>query len=310
MDNEAARTKRVDGYFEASKLASFSAGKQLIQEGSVAEGIELLKKSKEETQNLGTKAVIDITIAQATIDLSRKEAATNYIGVYRNEEYPPISRAYALLMIAQYSQGFSDSSLLKEYFSQNPEAQNWNTKRLLYELHKDIFELYPYGISASYILRHDLEGRDSVTEQELERINDYIKIIDTNIQFLKASTGMKSIVPNTMLSKALLFQELEDKKIQIPSSIQSVYEEAITYTSVEKQSVSQEFMIVNYSNYLLHNGNREQALSLLKELFSKPVSKMLEENLSNEVFSQNNFPELYRFTQSDSEFAELFGAFK
>ena len=278
------------------KKASALAG-----ENKNAEAIQILQNVKSQLSDSGQKSIVDLSIASNTFfGIDHQKGAEQFAAIAKTVEYPPISRAYAMLVIADQFSGLHDKNLLKPFFN-DQEFASKDGYGLLVVLFQRIYDTHPFGLAAerlaiAYIAK--VRNNNSISDKDYAVIAKYIADIDTNLIELETTDAFKRFIPVTLLNKATLLRIIEDLGRPINQPVEDIYLLAIARARLLRISSTEQFTVLAYADYFAKKNEKDNVLKLLSEsLSSSTLDKMVKGFLSSKDITQSAFPYLYKLQQ-------------
>ena len=251
----------------------------LISQNRYLEARPILEKVISQSKDSGTKSIADLSLASSYFsDRQIATATKELVRVSEDVTYPKSTRAFALTSILQQYNGTKNPELL-DVFGKVTEA---NQSDLLEIAHRKIVNLYPMGLSVSYLARADI-GRSSALEEKKRIYDDAILKIDNDIAFQNKGLGSNYIVPNTIMAKGKLMAYAETFGLATSSEVIAAYRQAITVSKEKIRPTSAQFSILNYINYLglsQKNNNLDLIEEALIILEKESLTEMILNNLS------------------------------
>jgi len=277
---------------------------ELDKESNPFEAIKILENVKSQMTDPGERSVVDLTIASMTFfSIDMQKGAELYATIAKTVQYPNMSRAYAMLAVADQFSGLQDKNLLKPFFDKQ-EFMSKDQSTLILALYQQIYDMHRFGLVAgklgiSYLLK--VRKDSGISDNDYAVAMQYVDDIDRNLPELETSDAFKRFVPVTLLNKAKLLRLIEDLNRPInQQDIGSIYLMAITRARILRISSTEQFSILYYADYLAKKKEKDQVIKLLSESLSSPtLHQMVKIFLSSEDRIKSSLPNLYKLKQED-----------
>jgi hypothetical protein len=130
------------------------------------------------------------------------------------------------------------------------------------------------GLSVAYLAGADMKR---FADNSKTIYDEAIIKIDNDIVFQDKGQGSNFIVPNTIIAKANLMVKGEKLGYTTQNEVIKTYKEAITSAKVKLQTITAQFAILNYMNYLGKHqvGNEEYINEALVTLEKETLAPMV-----------------------------------
>lgn len=279
-----------DPVTQAGFLPATVEAKAAFAAGEYEKAYLLFKEAASSTDDFDVRSVLEISAAGTFMNVNRKKGAEYFTEISNNVTYSNLSRGFALLQIAQFYKGNRDIAILEPYFKGDPILKK-SVAEIEHKLYTDIYTLHPYGIAGANIARYELAA--SSTESKAKELYiKYSESIDTNIQEMRASEGMRQLVPNTYMAKAALYRDLYAFKVVTKEQVIELYELADKETKVQNNQITQQFNTLRYADFLAEVGDLDKMTVLIVGLNVAGVSDMVTRNLSTLPGSKKDYSNL------------------
>lgn len=284
---------------------------QLAKDGQPAEALQILETVLPQITEQGQKSVVDLTIASITFfSIDKIKGVERYATIAATTQYPAISRAYAMLVVADHFDAVRDKNLLQPFFS-DQEFADKDQSVLILALYQRIYDMHPFGLAAAKLagahIRKTRTG-DTISDGDYAVVLRYIGDIDKNLPELETSPAFKRFIPVTLLIKAALFRIMEDVGRQVDQpienrySVEEIYLLAITRARILNIAPVEQFSVLYYADYMAKKGNKTKVMALLSEsLSSVTLDKAVKGFLQSESSVQNSLPYLHTLQQKDAD---------
>ena len=260
----------------------------------------------------GQKSVVDLTRANVTfLYIDKLRGAESYAAVAVNKDYPPISRAYAMMVIVDQYNALQDVNLLKPFFSEQ-DFSSEDSDTLLFQFYQKIYDTHPFGLAAGQLgIRYirSVRTHNTITDQEYGEVVKYITAIDKSLVELESADPMKTYIPVTLLTRARFFELLAEVNRLTPDSVSSSYLLAIARSRTLSILSTEQFSILFYANFLAKKKeNSGEVLRLLTVTAESPSSThpTVKGFLNSTERVKSFFPNLHTLIQEDSQVRTAF----
>jgi hypothetical protein len=269
---EALEIKTVDITKQSlEKNENLRKATLLIQENKLAEARVILGEVLKTENDKNIRSIADITLADTYfIDNQVDLAAESMARIGAETSYPSSTRAFALTTIMQQYYGTKNTNLLKVF----GDLENKNLAYIIESAHRQIVALHPMGLSVAYLAGADMKR---FADNSKTIYDEAIIKIDNDIVFQDKGQGSNFIVPNTIIAKANLMVKGEKLGYTTQNEVIKTYKEAITSAKVKLQTITAQFAILNYMNYLGKHqvGNEEYINEALVTLEKETLAPMV-----------------------------------
>lgn len=236
--------------------------------------------------------------AASLAGLDRTKGADYYMGIANDKSLSNITRAYAMTQITQYASGYSDNNLLKVFFAGDEYKKLSNTELRL-QVNQKILEIYPFGIASARVARFELMKTPSTTTAKT-MYDKYISDIKINISNFTGVDGLSHFIPSTYLNTAFFLVDAKKYGVSNEAEIRSYYDKAYSTSIADQNTVTAEFTLLSYANYLLKEGDKSDAESLISKLLTINTGDMVRNETKNGLA---NYPSLNAYSKTGTELA-------
>ncbi len=281
----------------------------LSKENKPNEAIKILEGVKSQMTDSGEKSIVDLTIASSILTgIDIQQGAQQYARIANTAEYPAISRAFAMIVVADRFNGLQDKNLLKPFFDEQ-EFTSKDSSVLISLLFQRIYDTHRFGLAAAklaigYI--NKVRQGDTISDSNYAMVTTYVTDIDKNLLELETTDAFKSYIPVTLLNKAKLFRLIESVHRPIAQSVTDIYIQAIARARIQRTIATEQFSILLYTDYLASKKERDQVIQILSILSSSTLDKMVKHFLQSPDWIKNQIPSLYKLQQDDPDFQVLY----
>lgn len=281
------------------------AADALFKENKSAEAIKILEGVKSQMTDSGEKSIVDLTIAYGIFfAIDRQQGAQRYATIAKTVEYPAVSRAYGMLLVADNFDGSQDKNLLKSFFDEQ-EFISTDKSVLIAVLYERIYDTYPFGLAAAKVASKYLRKvsqNNAISDTDYAVVIKYVADINKNLIELETTEPFKNFIPVTLLIKANLFKLIESVGRPTSEPAADVYLLAIARARILRISSTEQFSVLFYADYLAKKKEKDQVIRLLSEsLSSSSLDKIVRGFLQSKELMQNRFPNLYQLQQDDHD---------
>ncbi|GEM_PF-4614651 len=281
------------------------SAKMLSKENKPAEAIKILESVKSRITDPGEKSIVDLTIASnifTGIDI--QQGAERYAQIANTAEYPAISRAFAMMVIADRFNALQDKKLLKPFFD-DQEFASKDKSALVSLLFQRTYTTHPFGLVAARLaIEHinKVRKNNTISDSDYMPVGKYTADIEKNLSELETTDAFKTYIPVTLLNKAKLFMLIESLGRPIAQPIPDIYLLAIARARIQRTVLTEQGSILFYADYLAQKKEKDQVIKLLSDsLSSSTLDKALKNLLQSKDWTQTNIPNLYKLQQNDSD---------
>jgi hypothetical protein len=270
----------------------YTEARALTQSGQYDAAVSKLQELMDSRSEVAEKSVVDMDIAAVLFQKDPIEGAERYAGISSNTEYPDVTRGTAFLQIYLQFVGTANPELVRPFFTPE-EFEKYGSAYggLRLEVARRMHHLFPFVTAGAVLARqelldYDLTFPESKTKPiaelniEAERIYEkYFGIFDSNIAFLERGEAMRQYIPNTYLAKANFLADLDRNgyvfaRVDLKKETVGTYEEALTRARAQGATITEQFILSRYVNYLLAIKEDTKAETLVKVLIASPVTPM------------------------------------
>ena len=305
-----------DGYRELTEGDSknvLAEAKTLESNKDPGKAVLILDELKNRTEDMLQKSIIDLEIANTKIrSIDLEEGVEALAKIVNNENYPRVSRAYAMILIADRFQADLDKKLLKPFFSEQELALG-REDTLITESFKKSYDIYPLGYSAGklgtdYLLKKINISR-YISDEDYVVALGYFKEIDLSMVQLENSEGMRHLIPSTLLMRAHMLRLLSFAGRPQGEDISKAYQKVLEMARAMGAKRTEQFAVLFYADYLARlPENITSVTKVLEENFEKAtLDNMVIRYVNNLSLLRRNFPNIYKYTSNDKNFGDLFG---
>ncbi len=281
-NQDYTKVKPVDLVEKAKDLPEYLSGLDYESKKDYENAKIQYRLAFEKTSDIKIKSVIDVALAGLTVKTDTIGGVKEYKNIYNNILYPSSTRAYSLLRVTQFYNGERNVKILENFYNSPEEYITKSSEDILFDMHTKIYKMQPFALSTIYLATYELSKSDKSTTSA-KAINDkYFYLIDGNIEEIGKFSGTRHLQPNSFLSKANYMNLFKDYINFKNEDIEKAYEQAISSSVIEKSTITEEFSMLAYANFLSSH-NKDKSIEILTLLFSKPLSKMIQTNLSGDV---------------------------
>ena len=238
---------------------------------------EVLKTSEKDID----RSIAESSIAVAQFGLKDYQAGViTYYSVFNNEKYPATTRAAALNNILQQYRGSLDKKVLEIVL---PDVTSLSYEQIHNTIYKKIYSVYPTGISSAWVGRMALNSIDRTdTSAALSVYNEFSQKIDKDIAIQSQGISSAYIVPNTYMAKARFMNFAYTRfKISSVEEISLTYEKAANLAAARSDVTTQQFALLEYTDFLGRQNNIEKAEEVFKVFASQTTQELVVKNFTN-----------------------------
>lgn len=276
-----------------------------------AQAIEILERVKSDVTDPGQKSIVDLTIASVDFfNIDKLNGAESYAAVAANNDYPSISRAYAMMAVADQFDGLQDKNLLEPFFTEQEFASK-SASVLIADLYQRIYDTHPFGLAAGklgswYVVR--VRKNNAISDQEYAKALEYATAIEKSIPELESTAPLQRFIPVTLLVRAHLFRLLAEVNRLTADAVSNAYLFAIARSRTLNIPSTEQFSVLLYADFLAkEKENKGEVIRLLsKSLPSSGLHPMVKNVLVSAERLESWFPNLYTLVQEDSQVKAAF----
>ena len=277
----------------------------LSREHKPSDAIQIRENVKSQLSDNGQRSIVDLAIASDTFfGIDHQKGAEQYAAIAKTAQYPAISRAYAMLVIADQFSGLHDKNLLKPFFD-DQEFASKDGSALVIVLFQRLYDMHRFGLAAdklavAYIAK--IRNNNTISDSDYAVVAGYIADIDKSLAELETTDAFKRFIPVTLLNKAKLFRMIEDMGRPINQPVEDIYLLTIARARLLHISPTEQFGVLAYADYFAQKNEKDKVVKLLSEsLLSSTLDKMVKGFLSSKDITQSAFPYLYKLQQEDPD---------
>lgn len=280
------------------------AADALSRDNKYGEAVKILESVKSQMTDPGERSIVDLKIAYNTFfGIDTQQGAQRYATIAKIDEYPVISRAYAMLLVADQFSGIQDKNLLKPFFDEKEFASK-DKSELIAALYQRVYDTHRFGLAAGVLAVPYLRNASHngvISDADYAVVNQYVIDIDRNLIELETTDAFKRFIPVTLLVKARLFALIEDVGRPVSQPAEEVYLLAIARARTLQILSTEQFSILFYADYLAKKGQKDKVIELLSKSLSNSAldKRMVRGFLQSKDSVKIRLPNLYKLQQDD-----------
>ncbi len=277
----------------------YTEAQALIKSGQHDAAVAKLEELKNDSESIAEKSVVDMDIAAALFQKDPILGAQRYAEIKNNTEYPQITRGTALLQVYLQLVGTGNVELARPFLTPEEFTEySIIPGGIRLEIASQMHALFPFvtaGIvlAVNEISEYDPGFPNSTGEHikeldvEAERIYDkYLSLFDSSIAFLERNESMRQYIPNTYLGKANFLADLDRngyvfERTDVKKEAAKAYEEGLARARAQGATITEQFILARYANYLLAISETVKAETLVRALMALPRVPMLKEYMAS-----------------------------
>ena len=214
------------------------------------------------------------------IGVDRNAGAEYYMSVAKDLNNKPFVRAYAMTQIARFASGDGSTKNLSLFFATTTDIVNMSKDNIFLTVNKKILETYPMPGASAVVAK--LELRNNKTKENALLLRDlHMNTIVTGVEYFSKVEGLSHFVPGIYLSTAQFLAEAETVGGATTTEVRSYYDKGYKESVSQGQSITKQFIMLSYINYLLSKELKEDAEVVIRAFIAEPLTSMIVTNLSS-----------------------------
>ncbi len=245
---------------------------------------EIYSKLILELTNPVERSIVDFGMAQSKFNSDRKSGIDLFIALSKNETYPKRTRALALQRMALWSVNYNDPMILKQIID-SYEMKAISIADAMNKIMQIQFELDPYVGSAVWIAASLISTVPADKPDIADSIyKQYEPFITKAIAQMKNNPGEQVELTSAMLGRASILAGLHTRFKKVPrTEVDDAFKEIITYSTQWSLANNQQYSMLQYADFLMANGDKEKAITQLKNITERWLTPALTEALPKSI---------------------------
>jgi hypothetical protein len=302
----------TDYYALTQSNPLYAQGSVLVSQGNYSEAIKSYESGLAGVSSSGEKSIFDVAIGLAKTEVNTKDGINYLVGVGNTQEYPAISRAFALQYAYQMYLGYRDPQLLEPFFSPAEYASLSLpiSNSVIQKIHEQIYALAPLPMAGARLalLSWDEYVKNQTPASKskaLVEIDRYMANFNSSVSLTEQYPGMLSLLPASFLGAAALSVDMKKEGLT-PSfgTPETLYEQAITRAKAYGIQSTYQFGLLNYANYLA-DIDVVKAKDLLTQLANGRIDPMIKATVSSPQTIKGLYLSLVNLGKNDADAQQL-----
>ena len=245
---------------------------------------EIYSKLILDLTNPEERSIVEFGIAQSKFNTDRKSGADLFIALSKNETYPKRTRALALQRMYLWAVNYNDPMILKQIID-SYEKRAINIADATNKIMQIQFELDPYVGSAVWIASSLINSVPADKPDIADSIyKQYEPYITKTITQMKNNPGEQVELTSAMLGRAGILAWLHTRFKKVPrTEVDAAFMEIITYSTQWSLVNNQQYSMLQYADFLMANGDKEKAITQLKNIIERWLTPALTEALPKSI---------------------------
>ena len=230
------------------------------------------------------RSIVDFGMAQSKFNTDRKSGIDLFIALSKNETYPKRTRALALQRMTLWSINYNDPMILKQIID-SYEMKAISIADATNKIMQIQFELDPYVGSAVWLASSLISTVPADKPDIADSIyKQYEPFITKTIAQMKNNPGEQVELTSAMLGRASILARLHTRYKKVPrTEVDDAFKEIITYSTQWSLTNNQQYSMLQYADFLMANGDKEKAITQLKNITERWLTPALTEALPRSI---------------------------
>lgn len=270
--------------------------KNLILEKNFVQVIAVAQKLYESATNYEEQAYAELAIADSYLLLGQLEKAIIlYFKIFNNDLYESYTRVAALnAILGNYKGTNASKSLVLLY----PELEGKPRADIEFFVLERMYDVQPTAHSASAVGIAKLDKLPSVDAHFTELYSKFLDEIDDDIRIQSLGVASQKNIPGAYAAKArFLAHSYFAYNYGDSSIITESYEKAVNKSRELSNQISEQFMLLQYVNFLGLNSEFVKAEKIFVLFSVQITTAMVRQNLSSESLS-SMWPGIFSLSQN------------
>lgn len=252
---------------------------------------QLAKDEKDKSQAESLK----LYAAASLINLDRSAGADYYIGIANDLNNTAIVRAYAMTQLSQYAVGDGNMNLLRVFFKNPEDIKKMTPDEIKLTINHRILETYSMPLAMANVMRLELKKEPTADKARLLQDIYISKINQLNAGFSEID-GLSHFLPATYLAMSDFYRRSEAVGVSSSTEVRSSYDKAYGESVVRNQTITKQFVMLHYADYLLSKKMTKEAETVLSQFIQDNLTEMIVKNLKSTGGS--DYPNVIDFMDS------------